>query len=293
MTQARQGPWKLLDLLQEASGFLASKGIDNARLETEWMLASALEIRRIDLYLQFEKVLADAEVENFRGLVRERLSGRPLQYITGDAGFRLLDLSVDERVLVPRPETEILVEVALEALGSEPDGPVLDVGCGSGAIAVSVARECPAARLVAVDLSAGAVAVARGNAERHAVLERVACVRGDLLDAFAAGSGFAAVLSNPPYIASGDMDGLQPEVRDHEPRLALDGGADGLDVIRRLVPAAAALLRPGGWLILEVGAGQSGPVEGLLADAGFDAATIRTTDDLAGIPRVVSGRRPA
>lgn len=293
MTQARQGPWKLLDLLQEASGFLASKGIDNARLETEWMLASALEIRRIDLYLQFEKVLADAEVESFRGLVRERLSGRPLQYITGDAGFRLLDLSVDERVLVPRPETEILVEVALEALGAEPDGPILDVGCGSGAIAVSVARECPAARLVALDLSAGAVAVARGNAERHAVLERVACVRGDLLDAFAAGSGFAAVLSNPPYIASGDMDGLQPEVRDYEPRLALDGGEDGLDVIRRLVPAAAALLRPGGWLILEVGAGQSGPVEALLANAGFDAATIRTTDDLAGIPRVVSGRRPA
>ncbi|HJP34326.1 MAG TPA: peptide chain release factor N(5)-glutamine methyltransferase [Candidatus Latescibacteria bacterium] len=284
--------WKLLDLLGEATGFLASKGLESSRLEAECMLAAALDVRRIDLYLQFERVLTAIEVEGFRSLVRQRLTGRPLQYITGDAGFRLLDLQVDERVLVPRPETEILVEEALDFLGEEPTGEILDVGCGSGAIAVSVARECEAARVLATDVSRPALAVARGNAERHGVAERIGFLCGDLLAPLLTGARFGAILSNPPYIASAEIADLQPEVRDHEPRLALDGGEDGLDLIRRLVPLAAAHLLPGGRLLLEVGSGQSGTVEALLKDAGFEASSVSTRPDLAGIPRVVTGAMP-
>ncbi|HCL31326.1 MAG TPA: peptide chain release factor N(5)-glutamine methyltransferase [Candidatus Latescibacteria bacterium] len=284
--------WKLLELLREATQFLSSKGLESSRLEAEWMLSSALDIRRIDLYLQFEKVLTGTEVESFRSLVRQRLAGRPLQYITGDAGFRLLDLTVDERVLVPRPETEILVEEALTHLGEQPAGQILDVGCGSGAIAVSVARECEAARLVATDLSSAAIAVARVNAERHSVAERIRFFCGDLLAPLATDARFAVILSNPPYIASTDIPTLQPEIRDHEPHLALDGGADGLDVVRRLVPLAARHLLPAGRLLIEVGAGQSDVVESLLEDSGFDASTIYTRADLTGIPRVVTGATP-
>lgn len=289
MTQ-RPGPWKLLDLLQEASGFLATRQVDNARLETEWMLAAALDIRRIDLYLQFEKVLSDEQVESFRGLVRQRLSGRPLQYITGEAGFRLLDLTVDERVLVPRPETEILVEEALRAIdGGGPDGSVLDIGCGSGAIAISVAHERPAVRVLATDISSDALAVARGNAERHGVSDRVGFVCGDLLDPIHTDARFDLIVSNPPYIEHADIEALQPEVRDFEPHLALDGGADGLDVIRRLAVASGAHLLPGGRLLVEVGAGQSSTVEQVLREAGFAEASVRTTQDLAGVNRVVTG----
>jgi release factor glutamine methyltransferase len=284
--------WKLLDLLRESTQFLSSKGLESSRLEAESMLAAALDVRRIDLYLQFDKVLMGIEVEGFRGLVRQRLTGRPLQYITGDAGFRLLDLQVDERVLVPRPETEILVEEALGFLGDRPAGEILDVGCGCGAIAVSVASECAAARVLATDVSRDALAVARGNAQRHGVGDRIRFLCADLLTPLAGGARFAAVLSNPPYIASGEISTLQPEVRDHEPHLALDGGADGLEVIRRLVPPAAQHLLPGGRLLIEVGAGQSGAVEDVLKEAGFDASTVYTRADLAGIPRVVTGAKP-
>lgn len=284
--------WKLLDLLREATEFLASRGLESGRLEAEWMLAAALGIRRIDLYLQFEKSLSPEEVTRFRGLVRQRLTGKPLQYITGDAGFRLLDLQVDERVLVPRPETEILVEEALRAVGEGPEGLVVDVGCGSGAIAVSVARESPAAQVLATDISAAALAVARGNAARHDVADRVRFLCGDLLDAFDVEARFAVIISNPPYIASGAIADLQPEVRDHEPHLALDGGNDGLDVIRRLVPIAVSRLLPGGQLLLEVGDDQSDDVEELLRQTGLDADSVRTRQDLAGVPRVVMGSLP-
>ena len=268
--------WKLLDLLREATQFLSSKGLESSRLEAESMLAAALDVRRIDLYLQFDKVLTGIEVEGFRGLVRQRLTGRPLQYITGAAGFRLLDLQVDERVLVPRPETEILVEEALGFLGDRPAGEILDVGCGCGAIAVSVASECAAARVLATDVSRDALAVARGNAQRHGVGDRIRFLCADLLTP----------------LAGGAISTLQPEVRDHEPHLALDGGADGLEVIRRLVPLAAQHLLPGGRLLIEVGAGQSGVVEDVLEEAGFDASTVYTRADLAGIPRVVTGAKP-
>ena len=172
-------------------------------------------------------------------------------------------------------------------------GQVLDVGCGSGAIAVSIAHECQAAQVVATDVSRDALAVAYGNADRQGVGDRIRFLCGDLLAPLAAGTRFRAILSNPPYIASSDIATLQPEVRDHEPRLALDGGVDGLDVIRRLVPRAATHLLPGGGLFIEVGAEQSSSVEALMLAAGFDPATVHTQDDLARIPRVVTGSTPA
>ena len=153
--------WKPLDLLREASGFLGSRGLDSPRLEAELLLAAALGVRRLDLYLQFDRILTAAEVEAFRGFVRQRLAGRPSQYITGEAGFRLLDLHVDESVLVPRPETELLVEEALAFLGDAPPGPVLDLGCGSGAIAIAIAREHEGVQVVASDLSHEALVLAR------------------------------------------------------------------------------------------------------------------------------------
>ena len=240
----------------------------------------------------------------FEALVARRERREPTGYIIGHREFWELDIEVDAGVLVPRPETELLVEEALSRLspadGRGPDaGPedrtgttcrphIADVGTGSGCIAIALARWLPAAVVTAIDASEAALAVARRNAIRHDVADRVRFLRGDLLDA--AVGPFDAVVSNPPYVPAGDIAGLQPEVRDHEPRAALAGGEDGLDLIRRLVPAAAAALRPGGWLLFEFGFGQErGVREIIAAEPRLELAEIRP--DLAGIPRVLVARR--
>jgi release factor glutamine methyltransferase len=222
-------------------------------------------------------------VRAFQDAVRRRSAGRePVAYITGTRGFRHLELAVDPRVLVPRPETELLVEVAVELL---PAGArVVDVGTGSGAIALALAQERPDLRIVATDVSADALAVARDNAARLGLAARVELVAGDLL---AGVTAVDAVLSNPPYVADGDRATLAPEITRHEPPGALFAGADGLDVIRRLVPAAA---RSGAALLaIELGQGQAAAVIELMDAAGFAHAESRR--DLAGIERVVVGRR--
>lgn len=282
--------WKLLDLLQEASGFLDSRGLASARLEAELLLAAALGVRRLDLYLQFDRILAAAEVEAFRGFVRQRLAGRPSQYITGEAGFRLLDLHVDNSVLVPRPETELLVEEALTFLADAPPGPVLDLGCGSGAIAIAIAREHEGVQVVASDLSHEALVLARRNARRHGLEDRIRFVCGDLCAPLGA-RRYRAVLCNPPYIATADLETLEPEIRDHEPRLALDGGPDGLDLIRRVAGTILPHLEPGGRLFLEIGACQSEEASGLVRDAGFGEPEIRP--DAAGLPRLIIAAAPS
>lgn len=287
----RQSSWKLLDLLKEATGFLASRQLENPRLEAELLLAAALGVCRLDLYLQFDKVLTEAAVATFRAFVRERLAGRPSQYITRSAAFRLLDLEVDERVLVPRPETEILVDEALAFLRGMPSPRVLDIGCGSGAIAVSIARELETARLLATDVSPAALAVARRNAMRHDVADRIHFVCADLCRGLTPRPWFTAIVANLPYVATAEIDTLQPEVRDHEPHLALDGGPDGLVVMLRLAASARTHLAPGGKLFLEVGAGQAGAVAAHLAAEGFSSpADVRP--DLSGIARVVSATTP-
>ena len=240
----------------------------------------------------------------FDALVWRRERREPTGYIIGHREFWELDIEIGPGVLVPRPETEGLVEEALARLSAE-DGHlqgrgasaravppasvrIADVGTGSGCIAVALARWLPAAEVVAVDASEEALAVARRNAERHEVSGRVRCVNGDLLAGVA--GLFDAVVSNPPYVPEPDIAGLQPEVRDHEPLQALAGGADGLDVIRRLVPGAAAVLRPGGWLLFEFGFGQAEAVRAIIAaEPMLELVDVRP--DLAGIPRIAVARR--
>jgi release factor glutamine methyltransferase len=289
---AKDAPRTLLEFLQVTTAFLAGKGIEGARLDAELMLADVLAMTRTQLYTNFEQPLGPVEVGRFRELVRRRAAREPVAYILGRREFWSMDFVVDRRVLVPRPETELLVEVVLEALRSaaSPEPRVADVGTGSGAIAVAVAKESPAASVVASDRSGAALEVAPRNAERHGVDSRIVFVEGDGCAALAGRGPFDAIASNPPYIRSTEMAALAPEVRDWEPRWALESGADGMDVTAPLIEGAFDLLAPGGTLAVEVGT-QAALVRDCFARRGYEAVAVRR--DLAGIDRVVLGRRPA
>jgi len=292
--RAEAGPATVRELLPVAAGWLGEQGVDEARLATEHLLAHVLGVRRLDLYLDHDRPLVPAERERFRALMRRRAAREPLAYITGERGFYGLDLAVGPGVLVPRPETEHLVEAGLEALDAAlaagAEAPVFaDVGAGSGCVALALLHERPAARGLALDVSAAALAVARRNAERLGLAERLAVVRADLLGACAAES-LDLVLSNPPYVTPDERHLLAPEIADHEPVEALYDEA-GLPLTRRLAADAARALRPGGVLALETGWRKGDLVRGLLADAGF--ADVRTVPDYGGHERVVVGRRAA
>jgi release factor glutamine methyltransferase len=287
------------DALARSATWLTGRGIaSGARLDSELLLAETLGLTRLDLYLYWDRPLDEREKERYRELLQRRASFEPVAYILGRREFFSLSFRVTPAVLVPRPETEGLVELALELLkerasrlGADAPAPcVADVGTGSGAIAVAVAAHCPEARLVATDVSPAALEVARENAATHGVAERVTFHETSLLDAVA--GPLDLVLSNPPYIRDGDFASLPPDVTRHEPHGALFAGPDGLDVIRRLVPAAGERLAPGGWLALEVGHDQAAAVRQLLASDGrFEPAVARR--DLQGIERVVHARRAA
>ena len=279
--------WRLLDILENTSRFFASKGLENARLQAELLLAAVLGVNRLDLYLQFERPLHRSEVDRYREYVRQRLQRVPVQYITGVAAFRHLELTVTPAVLIPRPETEVLVDVALDLLPE--GGRVLDLCCGSGAVALSLAQEAAAAEVVAADVSAAALEVAKANGQRCGLAERVEWHCGDLFAPFRGTEPFDLVAANPPYVRRSDLAQLAPEVRDYEPHLALDGGEDGLAYYRRIAQEAADFIRPGGHLLLEIGDGQSAAVEDLLArSARLTEVQIRL--DLNQIPRVVVAR---
>ena len=279
--------WRLLDILENTSRFFASKGLENARLQAELLLAAVLGVKRLDLYLQFERPLHTSEVDRYREYVRQRLQRVPVQYITGVAAFRQLELTVTPAVLIPRPETEVLVDVALELLPA--GGRVLDLCCGSGAVALSLAQEAAAAEVVAADVSAAALEVAKANGQRCGLAERVEWHCGDLFAPLRGTEPFDLVVANPPYVRRSDLAQLSPEVRDYEPHLALDGGEDGLAYYRRIAQEVADFIRPGGYLLLEVGEGQSAAVEDLLArSARLTEVQIRL--DLNQIPRVVVAR---
>ena len=280
-------PPRPLELTRLAAGHLAEKGVEEARLDAELLLAHVLGIRRLDLYLQFERPLEPDEVAAYREAIRRRGAREPLQYITGEAAFRELTLTVDPRVLIPRPETEVLVEVVLEfGPGVGLGGTVLDLGTGSGAIALSLLHEGPFGRVVATDTSEGALEVAAANAEAAGLSHRLELRHGSLWEPIGDGEEFHVIVSNPPYVADRDRDTLEPEVRDHEPAGALLAGEDGLDVIRAIVAGARAHLAAGGLLALEVGLGQAGAVAALFRDAGFPAPRVAT--DLTGRERIVS-----
>jgi len=278
--------WTVLKVLEWTAGHLQQKGVDTPRLDAELLLADALQLDRVGLYLNYDRPLQAGELAACRERVRRRAGREPLQYILGHCEFWSLPLQVSPAVLVPRPDTEILVEEALKRVPAG-TGRVLDVGTGSGAIALALASEKPQLQVTGLDASTEALDIARANAAALGLAARVELLAGDL---FRLPAGpWELLVSNPPYIPSGELAGLMPEVRDYEPQAALDGGRDGLDCYRALARQAPGVLVPGGWLLVEVGQGQAAAVAELFAAAGLCEITIR--DDYAGIPRVVAARK--
>jgi release factor glutamine methyltransferase len=291
-------PTRLIDYLTLAYRHLEKKGIASPRLDAELLLAATLGLSRIELYTNHDRPLDRGEVDRFRELVRRRAGREPVAYITGKREFWSMEFSVDRRVLIPRPETELLVEVTLERLrnGSGPGCPgplrLLEIGTGSGAVAVALATELPGATVVATDASAAALEVAPANARAHGVTERLRFVHGDAfvpLAGRAQRERFHAIVSNPPYCGADEIAAMEPEVREWEPRSALVAGHDGMDVTRRLVEGAPDFLEPGGWLVLEMGT-QASPTRDLFSQDGWQE--VATVSDLAGHPRVIAARRP-
>jgi release factor glutamine methyltransferase len=257
--------------------------VENARLEAEWLLCATTGMDRVGLYVNFEKPLSDAELAAYRALVARRAKREPLQYLLGSQEFCGLDFLVSPAVLIPRHDTEVLVEEARRRAPA--GGSILDIGVGSGCIAVALAKALSGSDVRGVEKSPAALALAEQNIERHGV--RVTLFEGSLFEPFA-GQRFDLIVSNPPYIPTADLATLQPEVRDYEPMGALDGGKDGLDYYRTIIPAAPEHLTPGGWLMVEIGIGQAEAVLGLFAANGF--IDIFTAKDTSLIDRVVGGR---
>lgn len=279
--------WTIKSLLAWTAKYLTEKGIESPRLEAELLLAHALQCKRIDLIVRYDEEPGEAARAAFRELVRRRAERWPTAYLIGTREFFLLRFEVTPAVLIPRPETETLVLAALEAVKDRPAPRILDLGTGSGCIAVSLAVKLPAARAVAIDISPDALDVARANAARHGVAERIEFRPGDLFKPVA-GETFDLIVSNPPYISTSELAGLQEEVRDHEPRHALDGGTDGLAFYRRIAAEAPAHLAAGGTAAVEVGWQQAEAVRGIFAAAGW--GTVSSIKDAGGIARVIVAR---
>jgi release factor glutamine methyltransferase len=283
--------WTIKRLLDWTERYLADRGSEFPRLDTQVLLADALGCRKIELYTRFEEVVPDEVRGKFRKLIQERIKGCPVAYLVGRKEFFSLEFEVNRDVLIPRPDTECLVDECLRLVKSTTAPAVLDIGTGSGALPVAIAKHHETAVLTATDVSAAALAVARRNAAKHGVAERIRFLEGDLFAPIPVGETFDAILSNPPYIPTADIAGLAVGVRDYEPRAALDGGADGFAMFDRLITAAPAYLKPGGSLIVEINALAEGPArEKIEAHGGYDLG--RTLFDSSGHPRVLrAGRR--
>ena len=278
---------KLLSVLEATTGHFTKHGVPSPRLQAELLLAHALSLPRLGLYLQFERDLTAAELDTLRELVRRRAAREPLQHVTGSAGFCGLVLKCTPAALIPRPETEILVEHAAKILGESSPGLVIDVGTGTGAIPLALARKHPTFQYLGLDISPDALALAAENASASGSAPnegtKVEWKKNDLLEGIAE----AAVLitANLPYLTPAEIESAEPEVR-HDPRLALEGGADGLDLIRRLIPQAAKLAKS---LLLECGPDQAQKVAALVREAGFTNVAVHP--DLTHRPRFVEARR--
>ena len=286
-------PPTISQLLSKSAAWLKDKGSTTSRLDAELLLAEVLGVSRVDLYVNFEQPLNTAEIDRYRKLVRRRGEGEPVAYILGRAYFHNLTLRVDRHVLVPRPETEHLVEAALGFLveGDWQRPPfVLDLGCGSGAIAIALAAGFPDADIVAADSSPEALELAEENARAAGVAQRIRFARSDMFEALDPMQTFDLIASNPPYISAEEWDKLPRDVRDYEPREALYGGPDGLHYYRQLAEEAPQFLRPRGALVLEIGASQAAAVRELLEASGRFGA-VGVIQDYAGLDRVVEARR--
>jgi release factor glutamine methyltransferase len=291
--------WTVGSLLTWTTDFFTRKGVDEPRLSAELLLAHTLKCSRMALYTQYERVPPEGEIAAFKELVKQRSNHVPVAYLVGKAWFFSLEFVVTRDVLIPRPDTETLVEFVIQharqrAEWSGPSVPaVLDLCTGSGAIAVTLAKRLATAAVTATDLSAKALAVAKENAVLHGVAERVSFFEGDLfapLEGEAAPTLFHVIAANPPYIPTADVAGLPAGVRDHEPRMALDGGRDGLEFHRRIVEGAKRFLRPEGLLIQEMQFDQGAALQGIYAAGGY-LENVRVVRDAAGHPRCVVGTR--
>jgi release factor glutamine methyltransferase len=278
----------LVSAWKEARARLQAAGVDGPVIDARLLVEAAAGVGRVDIITDPHRELTDAQVTALDDYVTRRERREPISHILGVRGFWKIMLRVTPDVLTPRPDTESLLDVILPAIPMDRPTTVLDLGVGSGAILLAILAERPAARGLGIDVSSEALAVARENAANLGLAGRVALLRGDWA-AGLAGESFDIVVANPPYVATSDIEGLAPEVRDHEPRLALDGGADGLDAYRTIAPQILAVLRPGGMFAVEIGLGQSEAVETLFRRAG--AIDVVTHDDLTARPRVVRGKK--
>ncbi len=291
MTETSQPgpPWTILKLIRWTKGFFDDKGIDSARLDAEVLLAHVLGLERIQLYAQFDRPLNEDELAQFRALVKRRAAREPAAYLVGHREFWSLDFHVDQRVLIPRPDTEVLVEACLERIDEDAAGRLVDIGTGSGAVAVAVASERPNLQVAATDASADALEVARQNAARLLPERKIEFFEGDLLDALPTDwRPVDMVVSNPPYVAEPERAEMEADVLDFEPADALFAGDDGLDLIRRLIPQAKEALKPGGWLLFEIGYRQGDAARKLLEDQGFSEVEI--IKDYGRRDRVAAGK---
>ncbi len=274
--------WTVGELLRVTADYLRSKNLDSPRLNAELLLALQLRLDRVQLYLNLEKPLNENEVSGYRSLIKRRINREPLQHITGIQEFWSLNFTVGPEVLVPRPDTEVLVEKIIglykgKRLGDSPK--ILDLGTGSGVLAVVLAREIPGAEIWATDLSQDALGVAALNSRQHGVEKRIHLLLGDLFEAIQDPRlKFEVVVSNPPYIPSRLLDSLVPEVRDYEPRLALNGGEDGIRVVTRIIKGAPDRLIPGGWLAIEMDPDQTLEAMNLMEEVGHYALPERIKD---------------
>jgi release factor glutamine methyltransferase len=287
---AAEQEWTIGGLLSWTTRFLAGKGVEFPRLDAEVLLGHVLSCQRIDLYgLRHAEQASEDVRQRYRELIRRRVEGCPVAYLVGYKEFFSLRLEVGPDVLIPRPDSELAVTECLRLAKGMVEPHVLDIGTGSGNLAIAVAKNHKGARVTAVDLSPKALAAAERNAVKHAVADRIRFVEGDLFAAVPTGETFDFVLSNPPYIPRDEIAKLAPGVRDYEPHLALDGGPSGYEVLARLVADAREYLRPGGYLIVEIGAPQEGAArQRIAAHSGYELAP--TVHDHSGHPRVLVAR---
>ncbi len=288
--------WTILKILNWTTDYFKSHHIEQPRAAAEILLAHTLDVERIYLYIQYDRPMEPRELEAFRGLIRRRLQKEPVAYIVGKKGFWTLDQKVSRDVLIPRPETETLVEAALEIIPKEllprPLN-ILDLGTGSGAVVLALATERTGHHFFATDCSDKALAIAKENARTHALDHAVTFLQGNWFDALAdQGPYFDVIVSNPPYVSHGDFETLPPECSQYEPRKALDGGPDGLDAIRLIIKEAPEHMNPGGWLLFEIGYDQRASVERLLMVSGA-YVDVATTKDYSGLDRVIRARSQA
>jgi release factor glutamine methyltransferase len=294
MQQQTPPQWHILSLLRWAESYFASHDVENPRASAEMLLAHALNLRRIDLYIRYDQPMIPDELSRFKTLIRRRADGEPVAYIVGQKEFWSLELRVTPDVLIPRPDTEILVEAAVAALPKDAGQTplrVLELGTGSGAIISAIASERPEHYFFASDCSLKALDIARQNAQSHQLDAAICFFASDWFSALKPIPHFDLILSNPPYIPSADIDTLQPEIRKFEPRHALDGGKDGLDAIRDIIGHAKNYLNPGGSLMLEIGYDQRKQVSEMSVSGGYEQ--IRFVKDYGGHDRVIRMLAPA